>query len=112
MNRAEQVVLRRRKGILVVGFWLIVIAVWFAVTFQHHLGSDYSPDGHFRADYSYSCRDPLQWLVMPEANPILHLKVTDLRSDKTVLSKEYLGDVSTLREARERFALPWESSEQ
>ena len=74
---------------------------------RHPLGSDYSPDGCFRADYAYSLREPY-------ASPRLHLSVTDVRTGKVVLRDEDLGDAAELSEARERFAdrLPWGPTKQ
>lgn len=94
-------------------FWacaaLILSLVWSAVVYQRPLGSEISPDGSLRADYFYSCGDPICWLLEPEVNPVLYLVIRDVRTGDVVSKDEYLGDAATLDEARERFSkrLPW-----
>jgi hypothetical protein len=87
--------------------------LWWSVVHDRRLGADVSPDGKLRADYSYQVRDVIG-LIEPGANPLLHLTITDLQTGKVISRQDYLGDVSTLNEARERFApqMPWDPREQ
>lgn len=113
VNRLKEIALRKWKVDLVGGFLLTLLTLWFAVTFRHHLGSDYSPDKLLRADYSYSCRSPVELLLSPKTNPIFYLKVIDLHTGKIILRDENFGSVAKLEEARECFLykLPWNSPE-
>ena len=101
-----------RSKLIIVSLTLLAsIVAWRAIEIHHPLGVDYSPDGLLRADYSYRSRDIVGWLLSAQANPILFLEVRDVKTDRLVFREQYMGDLATLSEARERFAdrLPWNS---
>jgi hypothetical protein len=78
------------------------------------IGSDISPDGALRADYSYRVRSPVELIFGPRINPRLILEIVDMRTGNTVSREEALGDYAELSEARQFFAksVPWTSNEQ
>jgi hypothetical protein len=86
-----------------------VLALWIALDWEHPLGSDVSPDGTLRADYSYSASNVIMLFMYPDVNPDLHLKLIDRRTGDVVSRHNYSGDTATLEEARECFQnkIPW-----
>jgi hypothetical protein len=81
---------------------------------KHAIGSDLSPDGRFRADYSYRVRSPVELFFGPRINPRMILEIVDVRTGDVVSTQEELGDFAELSEVREFFAksVPWTHDEQ
>ncbi len=101
---------RKWKNYAVFGFiGTAALGAWIALDWEHPLGSDISPDGTLRADYSYSIRGIPELILEPLVNPRLHLAITDARTGKVISRHEYLGDIATIEEARDRFKekIPW-----
>lgn len=88
---------------------IAVLALWIALDWEHPLGSDISPDGRFRADYSYSASDVIMLFIHADVSPDLHLKLIDRRTGDVVSRHNYSGDTGSLEEARARFQkkIPW-----
>jgi hypothetical protein len=80
-----------------------------ALKIRHPLGADTAPDGKHRAEYFWQYRDFLDWFLQSSDNPTLHLDLRELPSGRVIDAEDYLADVATVEEARDRFAdkIPW-----
>ena len=101
---------RTRTKYVVIGLITAVVAVlWIALDWEHSLGSDISPDGKSRADFSYSASGVIMLFTNSEINPDLHLGIVDIATGKVVARYNYSGDTASLGEARRLFRekVPW-----